>query len=137
MLRSSRVALFTTASILALATLWFGFRISFEKWYRLRELDRLARKDLVVTENGYAIDETRDLVEAHRDRLAVLGVFFEKSYELGALDRNDRKHVIEELERKFPSHLCWELDSNNVLRVWDLHSRESEWDDVVKTLSKS
>jgi hypothetical protein len=101
--------------------------------YRLWQLKRLNREKSVVTENGYAIDETRDIVVFHRDRLTALGVFVNKTYRLGTLDRNARKSLINALEKQFPDNNYWELTNDNVLHAWDFTARASAWDSFVKS----
>jgi hydroxymethylpyrimidine pyrophosphatase-like HAD family hydrolase len=115
----------------AISFVWLACGERLEISYRLWQLKRLNRKNLVVTENGYAIDETRDIVVFHRDRLTALGVFFDKTYRLGTLDRNARKELINALEKQFPENNYWEFTNDNVLHAWDFTTRESAWDSFV------
>ena len=75
----------------------------------------------------------RELVEAHRDRLTELGVFFAKTYRLGDLGPAELRQLIHALELNFPSNRYWELSHDNVLQVWDFPSQESVWDSVIHT----
>jgi hypothetical protein len=130
---SRRLVIFVAVGILAVSLVWLAFGERLEITYRLRQLERLNREDLVVTEGGYAIDETRDMVVFHRDRLTELGVFFHKTYRLGTLDRNARSDLVHALERQFPENKYWELTNDNVLHAWDFTTRESAWDSFANS----
>jgi hypothetical protein len=125
--------IFFACGILAVSFVWLAYGERLEVNYRLRQLERLRRETLVVTENGYANDETREMVVLHRDRLTMLGVFFIKEYRLGALDRNARKDLITALETQFPENNYWELTNDNVLHAWDFTTREVAWDSFVNS----
>jgi len=134
---SRRLMIFFAFGTLAISFVWLAYGERLEINYHLRQLERLNREDLVVTENGYAIDDTRDIVVFHRDRLTVLGVFFNKRYRLGTLDRNARKDLINALEKQFPENNYWELTNDNVLHAWDFTTRESAWDSFVNSFVDS
>jgi hypothetical protein len=109
--------------------------------YHRRALERLhqdiyAEPSVVTLDGlvGYGDSNQFERHDKHCDRLADLGYFFHKRYEMDNLPNTGEVHNAfwRLLQEAFPNRRYPTLSSaDNVLKVWDLAEYEQKWDAFV------